>query len=61
MVCETQVLPEFMLVLNIEVTREATAFNIKEVRFFNGAPRKCDKSFDVLLRIIDKIDPSYKG
>jgi ribulose-5-phosphate 4-epimerase/fuculose-1-phosphate aldolase len=61
MACETQVLTESMLGTNIEVTREATAFNIKEVRLFNDAPRKCDKSFDALLRIIDKIDPSYKS
>ena len=61
MACETQVLTESMLGPNIEVTREATAFNIKEVRLFNDAPRKSDKSFDALLRIVDKIDPSYKS
>jgi ribulose-5-phosphate 4-epimerase/fuculose-1-phosphate aldolase len=61
MACETQVLTESMLGPNIEVTREATAFNMKEVRLFNDAPRKSDKSFDALLRIVDKIDPSYKS
>ena len=61
MACETQVLTESMFGPNIEVTREATAFNMKEVRLFNDAPRKSDKSFDALLRIVDKIDPSYKS
>ena len=61
MACETQVLTESMLGPNIGVTREATAFNMKEVRLFNDAPRKSDKSFDALLRIVDKIDPSYKS
>ena len=61
MACETQVLAESMLGPNIEVSNEATAFNIKEVRLFNDAPRETDKSFDALLRIIDKKDPSYKS
>jgi ribulose-5-phosphate 4-epimerase/fuculose-1-phosphate aldolase len=59
--CETQVLTESMTGPNIEVTNEATAFNIREVRLFNEDPRQTDKSFNALLRIIDKIDPSYKS
>jgi len=61
MACETQVLTESMLGSNIEVSREATKFNMKEVRLFSDEPRESDKSFDALLRIIDAKDPSYKN
>ena len=61
MACETQVLTESMIGSNIEVSGEATKFNMKEVRLFSDESRESDKSFDALLRIIDAKDPSYKN
>lgn len=61
MACETQVLTESMAGPDIEVTRDATEYNIKEVRLFEETPRYTDKSFDALVRIIDSKDPTYKN
>jgi len=61
MACETQILTESMAGPNIEVTRDATAYNMREVRLFSDTPRETDKSFDALVRIIDSRDPSYKN
>lgn len=61
MACETQVLTESMAGPDIEVTRDATEYNMKEVRLFDETPRNSDKSFDALVRIIENKDPSYKN